>query len=66
MLKKSSNFLKDYGLYAIFLPFENIMSFTKLVGDANFLNGLELMKIKELVIEFIFIRDLFTTVMLSP
>ena len=42
------------------------MSFTKLVGDANFLNGLELMKIKELVVEFIFIRDLFTTVMLSP
>ncbi|EGR34710.1 hypothetical protein IMG5_003430 [Ichthyophthirius multifiliis] len=66
MLKKSSNFLKDYGLHAIFLPFENIISFTKLVGDANFLNGLELMKIKELVIEFIFIRDLFTTVMLSP
>lgn len=65
MLKKQLNFLKDYGLYAIFLPFENIISFTKLVGDANFLNGGELMKIKELVIEFIFIRDLFNHVMLK-
>lgn len=65
MLKKQLNFLKDYGLYAIFLPFENIIGFTKLVGDSNFLNGRELMKIKELVIEFIFIRDLFTHVMLK-
>ncbi|KAL4464407.1 hypothetical protein ABPG72_010894 [Tetrahymena utriculariae] len=65
MLKKQLNFLKDFGLYAIFLPFENIISFTKLVGDANFLNGRELMKIQELVIEFIFIRDLFTHVMLK-
>jgi len=65
MLKKQLNFLKDYGLYAIFLPFENIIGFTKLVGDSNFLNGRELMKIKELVVEFIFIRDLFTHVMLK-
>lgn len=66
MLKKQLHFLKDYGLYAIFLPFENIISFTKLVGDANFLNGRELMAINELIVEFIFIRDLFNHVMLKP
>ena len=65
MMKKSINFLLDYSLFTIYYPFEMIISFTKLVGESGLLSGKELQTIKDLILHFLQIKDLFINVLIK-